>query len=42
MSEHDSPLANTGLIRAMVAILKDPEAGIDPIAAEPGEPTFAN
>jgi Amt family ammonium transporter len=40
MSEHDSPLGNTGLVRAMVAILKDPEAGIEPIAVEPGEESF--
>jgi Amt family ammonium transporter len=40
MSEHDSPLGNTGLVRAMVAILDDPEAGIEPIAVEPGEESY--
>lgn len=40
MSEHDTPLGNTGLVRAMVAILQDPEAGIEPIAVEPGDESY--
>lgn len=40
VSEHDSPLGNTGLVRAMQAILKNPDSGVEPIKVEPGEDSY--
>lgn len=40
VSEHDAPLGNTGLVRAMRDIIEKPDAKFEPVIIEPGEESY--